>query len=86
MAPVEGMMTGLPCIAFDNGAMRETIKHKETGFLVKKEEEVEELIKTDAVSTIKPETCREWATQFSVKNMVVRYEELCKEALDTGGW
>jgi hypothetical protein len=29
--------------------------------------------------------CREWAMQFSVENMVKRYEELCKEAVE-GGW
>jgi len=86
MAPVESQMCGLPVIAFDNGAMRETIKHGETGFLVKTPEEVEQLIKTDAVASTKPEVCREWANQFSVQNMVIRYEELCKEALDTGGW
>jgi glycosyltransferase involved in cell wall biosynthesis len=79
-------MCGLPVIAFDNGAMRETVKHGETGFVVKTQEEVEDLIKTDAVKSIKPERCREWASQFSTKNMVLRYEELCREALETGGW
>ena len=29
--------------------------------------------------------CREWASQFSIENMVKRYEELCKEAIE-GGW
>lgn len=86
MAPVEAQMCGLPVIAFDNGAMRETIKHGETGFVVKSQDEVEKLIKEDSVSAIKPEICREWASQFSTKNMVLRYEELCKEAIETGGW
>jgi len=86
MSPVESQMCGTPVIAWDFGAMRETIKHGETGFLVKTPEEVEQLIKTDAVASTKPEVCREWANQFSVQNMVIRYEELCKEALDTGGW
>jgi glycosyltransferase involved in cell wall biosynthesis len=86
LAPVEAQLCGMPVIAYDNGAMRETIKHGETGFLVKSQEEVEELIKTDAVASIKPEACREWASQFSVKAMVDRYEELIYEALDTGGW
>lgn len=84
LSPVEAQSCGLPVISWDNGAMRETIKHGETGFLVKSEEEMEELIKTDAVASIKPEVCREWANQFSVKNMVIRYEELCKEAIDRG--
>jgi hypothetical protein len=47
---------------------------------------MEELIRSDAVSTIKPENCIEWARQFSFENMVNRYEALCNEAIDTGGW
>jgi glycosyltransferase involved in cell wall biosynthesis len=84
MVPIEAQMCGLPVIAFDNGAMRETVKHGETGFIVKTQEEVEELIKTDAVKDIKPEACREFASQFSIQNMVLRYEELCTEAIDRG--
>jgi glycosyltransferase involved in cell wall biosynthesis len=86
LAPVEAQACGCPVIAFDNGAMRETIKHGETGFLVKSVAEVEELIRRDAVSQISAEACRENAQRFSVKLMVTRYEELCHEAVDTGGW
>jgi glycosyltransferase involved in cell wall biosynthesis len=85
LAPVEAQSCGCPVIAWAFGAMRETIKHGETGFLVKSVEEVIELVKTDAVASIKPERCREWASQFSIENMVKRYEELCKEAVE-GGW
>ena len=85
LAPVESMMSGCPVIAFDNGAMRETIEHGKTGFLVNTPEEVIELIKTDAVTSIKSEYCREWASQFSIENMVKRYEALCEEAIE-GGW
>lgn len=53
--------------------------------MVKSEDEVVDLIKSDAVCGIKPERCREWAMQFSVQRMAKRYEELCKEAID-GGW
>jgi glycosyltransferase involved in cell wall biosynthesis len=77
---------GMPVIAFDNGAMRETVKHGETGFIVKTQEEVEELIKTDAVASINSNKCREWASQFSVKAMIDTYETLIGEAVDTGGW
>jgi glycosyltransferase involved in cell wall biosynthesis len=86
LAPVEAEACGMGVIAFDNGAMRETLKHDETGFLVKTPDEIVELVKADAVSTIKPDRCREWASQFSVERMVVRYEELAREALDSGGW
>jgi len=85
LAPVEAQMCGCPVIAFDNGAMRETIKPGETGFLVKTPEEVVALVQANSVADIKPERCREWASQFSIENMVKRYEELCKEAIE-GGW
>lgn len=86
LAPVEAQLCGLPVVAFDNGAMRETVKHGETGFLVRTQEEVEAIIRENRVASIKPETCREWASQFSVKAMTDRYEELAKEAIETGGW
>jgi glycosyltransferase involved in cell wall biosynthesis len=66
--------------------MRETVKHGETGFLVRTQDEMENLIKSDAVNDIKSENCIAWARQFSYENMVNRYEELCYEAIDTGGW
>lgn len=86
LAPVEAQLCGMPVIAWNHGACKETIKHGETGFLVNTQDEMEELIKSDAVSSIKPERCMEWAMQFSYENMVNRYEELCFEAIDTGGW
>jgi glycosyltransferase involved in cell wall biosynthesis len=86
LAPVEAQLCGMPVIAYDNGAMRETINPGVTGFLVKSQEEVEELVKTDAVASIKPSDCIEWAARFSVKNMVDRYENLVHEAIETGGW
>lgn len=86
LAPVEAQACGMPVIAFDNGAMRETVKHGETGFIVQSVDEAVGLIKTDAVRSIKSEACRKWASQFSIQAMVDRYEILCKEALETGGW
>lgn len=82
LAPVEAMSCGMPVIAFDNGAMRETIVHGKTGYLVKTIEEVEGLIKGNAVAQIKAEDCRENARRFSVKAMIDRYEALCKEAIE----
>lgn len=86
LAPVEAQLCGMPVIAWDNGAMRETVKHGETGFLVKSEAEIEELIKSDAVSGLNRNNCREWASQFSYNRMIAQYENLCKEAIETGGW
>jgi glycosyltransferase involved in cell wall biosynthesis len=86
LAPVESQLCGMPVIAWDNGAMRETVKHGETGFLVKSEDEMIDLIKADAVKKLKASDCEEWARQFSYENMVNRYEELAIKAKDTGGW
>lgn len=85
LAPVEAQACGMPVISFDNGAMRETIKHGATGFVVKDEAEMIELIRTDAVRTLSGTVCREWAAQFSMQAMVDRYAALCEEALN-GGW
>ena len=86
MAPVEAQLCGMPVITFDNGAMRETVNDKKTGFIVSDIDEVEGLVNLDAVSEIRPSDCREWASQFSAEAMGKRYEELCKEAIETGGW
>lgn len=86
LAPVEAMSCGLPVIAWDNGAMRETIKHGESGFLVKSEQEVEDIIREGLIDKLDPVKIRAWASQFSVENMINRYEELAVEAIATGGW
>lgn len=86
LSPVEAQACGCPVISSAYGAMNETIKNGETGFLVRTVEEAFELLRTEACSRIKPEYCREWAAQFSVKKMVDRYDELCAEAVETGGW
>lgn len=85
LAPVEAMACGTPCIAWKYGAMKETILHGETGFLVNSLEEMENLIRTNAVDNIDRNRCWEWAMCFSLEKMVNRYEELCHGALG-GGW
>lgn len=82
LAPIEAQACGMPVIAFRNGAMSETVKHGETGFLVYTKGEVEEIIKADAVSAIHPERCREWAMQFTVERMIGRLEDLVSEAIE----
>ena len=90
LAPVEAMACGCPVIAWDNGAMRETIKNGETGWLVRSMDEmvlaVETYSKIGWITDITREKCREWASQFSLPKMIDRYEELINEAVDTGGW
>lgn len=86
LAPVEAQLCGMPVVAYDNGAMRETIKQGETGFVVKNDQEFIDVIKNDMVSTIKRQDCIDWAQQFSYQNMINSYERLCHEAIETGGW
>lgn len=87
LAPIEAMACGTPVICWDYGAMRETIKQYETGWLVKTTDELMFHIREVAQHGTKlRDRCREWAGQFSVQNMIDRYESLCQEAIEGGGW
>jgi glycosyltransferase involved in cell wall biosynthesis len=92
LAPVEAMLCGTPVIAWDNGAMRETVKNNETGVLVTSVNDLVRSVqyydqeKGYGVAPVVRQNCREWAIRFSVENMVTRYEELCHKAIETGGW
>lgn len=95
LAPLEAMACGCPVIAFDYGAMRETIADNKTGRVVKTEKEFIDSIRYSSfrdpifdnkAADVWRENCREQASKFSIQRMVNRYEELCTEALETGGW
>lgn len=86
LAPVESMSCQTPVIAWRRGAMKETVDHGRTGFLVSSYAEMLDLIRSGAVNSIDRRHCREWASQFSVQAMVHRYDELITEACDSGGW
>jgi glycosyltransferase involved in cell wall biosynthesis len=87
LAPVEAMLCGIPCLCFDNGALRETVKHGETGLVCKSVEEFNRAVAEFDRNKFAPaDAIRNWAIQFSVENMVERYESLCSEAIQTGGW
>ena len=87
LAPVEAMLCGCPVIAWDHGAMRETINPGVSGYLARSLEQMVNLIKNDAVEKlIDRNRCRKHAMQFSESCMIDRYLELCHEAVETGGW
>ena len=91
LAPLEALACGTPVIAWNYGAMRETIG-SEVGVLVQSMDDLVSHIKLtatltdDEVAYIR-RTCRNWvAANFSMERMIRRYDELCKEAVETGGW
>ena len=93
LAPVEAQACGCPVIAWDNGAMKETVEHGRTGWLVTSVDDLVNRIKSTAgefraypggKENLRG-NCREWAGQFSVQNHAKRYDELCQEAI-RGGW
>jgi glycosyltransferase involved in cell wall biosynthesis len=86
LAPVEAMLCGCPVIAWRYGAMKETVAEGVNGYTVDSLDRMVELIKTDAAGRIDRDRCRKHATLFSLENMVTAYENLCTEALETGGW
>lgn len=89
LAPVEAMACGCPVLAPDYGALRETIIHGETGWLVNKSSvsDYNKLVRDlPEITPQMRERCRDNVQRFSISNMIRRYEELCVEAVDTGGW
>lgn len=84
LAPVESQACGLPVVASDNGALRETVVHGVTGFVCKTQDEMAEYIRADAVRSLRREDCRDNAAKFSIAAMGARYEALCQEAIEVG--
>lgn len=88
LAPLEAQACGSPVIAFNYGALRETVLHGETGWLVKSEDEFTEAVKNVAqnVPDYVRKRCVEWAGEFSIPKMIDGYENLCQRALDGEVW
>lgn len=75
MVVVEAMAAGAPVLAYARGAIPELVRHGETGYLARDEEEM--IGAVEAVGRLSRRRCREWvATHFSVERMVGAYEEL----------
>lgn len=94
LAPVEAMACGCPVIAWNYGACRETIGHGKTGWLVDSFEDMAKRVRlcSDEFKAYPGgrenlrNNCVEHVEEFSIQNMINRYEALCVEAVDTGGW
>jgi len=91
LAPLEAGACGLAVVAWKYGALKETIRQGETGFLVRSADQAVHAInilqeKSDQAMSVMRSNCRDWvASQFSLQGMVDRYDELIHEAVD-GGW
>jgi len=84
LIPVEAMAAGKPCIAADEGGLRETVIHEKTGFLIKPTEE--NLIR--AVRGLTPEKaermkedCLKRAKEFDISVFYKKFDELVKQTL-----
>jgi len=82
----EAAACGMPVVAFPGGSVRELVQHGETGFVVDTAYDIEEIVRSGATATIKPERCREWAQRFSKERMSADYLRLCEEVASGGGW
>ena len=84
LVPIESMACGTPVVAFRNGAARETILDKKTGFLIKEKEGINGLVEAvKNIDSIKRENCRKWVEKkFSVKKMVDDYEKVYYKILN----
>ena len=85
LTTVECMATGTPVLSKDSGAARELIKQGKTGFVVSTLEELEDLIKSDAVSMLKPEDCRAQAEKFSIQKSAQGHLR-CLQDVANGVW
>lgn len=86
LAPVEAQACGCPVLAWDRGAMRETVLPGVTGFLVRTEQEAVDILRENKLDGLDRRACREWSSKFSLQNMIDKYDQLCQEAVEGGGW
>lgn len=78
----EALACGTGVIALKNGGLVEQIENGKSGFLCENLSEVEQLIKEDAVASIKPEDCRARSELFTYQKMSARYLELCEQVVN----
>jgi len=77
---IEAMASGVPVIAYPNGAIREVVKNEKTGFIVKNVNEMTEAIKN--IDKINRKRCRERVEKyFTVEKMVDDYEKIIKRLI-----
>jgi len=74
----EAMACGTPVIAYPNGAVKEVVKNKKTGFIVKNVSGIVKAIKN--IDKINRKECRKYVEEnFSVEKMIDDYEKIIKK-------
>lgn len=86
LSTVESMACGTPVIARNTGAAPELIKHGKTGFLCETLEEMEDLIKTDAVDRIRAEDCIKQASRFSIESSAHQHLKCLEDIANGHHW
>ena len=86
LAPVEAQACGCPVIAWDHGALRETVVPGESGLLVRTEAEFAAAVRAGAADGYSAAACRASAERFGAEGMGRRYDELLREATSGVGW
>lgn len=81
LAVGEAMAAGTPVLAYPRGSMPELVKHGESGYLLRTEDEMVEAIQW--IERLDRQRCREWVQEnFSVEQMVNGYETLYRQITD----
>jgi glycosyltransferase involved in cell wall biosynthesis len=90
LSAVETLAFGKPVIVLNaegsGCGLTEIVEHGKTGFICSNLEEVEKIIREDAVSSIKPEDCRRRAEQFDYMVMAKTHESLYKAVIEGQEW
>ena len=84
LVAMEAAASGTPVIAFPAGALRDTVRHGTTGFLVNDTAEMAAAVRR--TGEINPDTCRrvarEWFSLMAMTNAyLARYRELARVAV-----
>ena len=86
MTPLESMAAGKPCIGVDEGGLKETIIHHQTGYLIPADYSIDDLVKavermTSGRALAMRAECEQWAKQFSVDRFVREMQAIVEKSI-----
>jgi glycosyltransferase involved in cell wall biosynthesis len=86
LVPLEAMACGTPVLVNRRGALPELVEDGVSGFIVDGWNQVEDIIRTNAVDKIKPEDCRKQALKFSIAKSAEGYLDLFQDIIKGKLW